>query len=307
MTGMNACISTRTMTVDDLHRAEQVNLKSVQKEAFEEEYSILKSLEEEEEQGEDKKDSEEKQRRHENRGSKCVKKRSPLYKLDPFLREDGVICVGGRMKISTLPREVAHPVILPRKSRVTELLVKECHERVCHGGRGSTLSELRATGYWVIGGRSAVSRYILNCITRKKFRGKPQDQKMAELPPERTEPAEPFSHCAVDCFGPFFIKERRSQVKRWGLLFTCLASSAIHLESVNSLSSDSFLSAFRRFVSRRGPVRKLFCDNGTNFVGGKNMLEEALKEEDHVRIRGELLKETATGSNSDSMFLWQVQ
>ena len=166
-------------------------LKSVQKEAFEEEYSILKSLKEEEEQGEDKKDSEEKQRRHENRGSKCVKKRSPLYKLDPFLREDGVICVGGRMKISTLPREVAHPVILPRKSHVTELLVKECHERVCHGGRGSTLSELRATGYWVIGGRSAVSRYILNCITCKKLRGKPQDQKMAELPPERTESAEP--------------------------------------------------------------------------------------------------------------------
>ena len=135
-----------------------------------------------------------------------------------------------------------------------------------------------------------MGRCILNCVLCKRLRGRPLNQKMADLPPERTEPAEPFTHCAVDCFGPFYIKEKRSEVKRWGVLFTCMASRAIHLESVNSMSSDSFLNAFRRFVSRRGPVRKLFCDKGTNFVGGKNMLEDALKENDHVRIRGELLK-----------------
>ncbi|XP_043211405.1 uncharacterized protein LOC122375894 [Amphibalanus amphitrite] len=280
------------MTVDELLQAEQVILKSVQKSAFEEELTVLRTQQEnrDDEEHADLGEGTKKRRRKSDRRCRTVKRSSPLYKLDPFLRADGLICVGGRMKNSTLPKEEVHPVILPRKSHVTELIVRECHERTCHGGRGSTLNELRASGYWVIGGRSAVSSYIFDCVKCKRLRGSPLTQKMADLPPERTEPAEPFSHCAVDCFGPFYVKEKRSEVKRWGILFSCLASRSIHLESVNSLSADSFLNAVRRFACRRGPIRKLFCDNGTNFVGGKNMLEGALKEEDHVKIRGELLK-----------------
>ncbi|XP_043200214.1 uncharacterized protein LOC122369489 [Amphibalanus amphitrite] len=292
-TDVRSYVPVERMTVDDLMRAEQAILKSVQKEAFTEELSLLTSQQQEGNYEECGREENAKEKAAKNRitgRDKFIKRKSPIYRLDPFLREDGLICVGGRMKNSTLSKEVAHPVILPRKSHVTELIVKACHENTCHGGRGTTLNELRAAGYWVIGGRRAVSSYILGCVTCKKLRGSPRMQKMADLPLERTEPVEPFSHCAVDCFGPFYVKERRSQVKRWGILFSCLASRAIHLETVCSLSADSFLNAFRRLVCRRGPVRKLFCDNGTNFVGGKNMLEEALKEDDHIRIRGELLK-----------------
>ena len=258
----------KPLTVEELHRGETEILKTTQQEAFPDEYALLSTA----------------------RTEKKNSKKSRLFRLDPYLDKDGVIRVGGRISRSAMPQEASHPVILPRHSHVTELLVKHYHEKTGHSGRGSTLSELRAAGYWIVGGRSAVSSHILSCVTCKKLRGKPQEQKMADLPPERTEPAEPFTHCAVDCFGPFYIKDRRSQLKRWGLLFTCLASRAIHLESVNSLSTDSFLNAYKRFVSRRGAVRTLFCDNGTNFVGGKNTLEEALKEEDHANIRNELLK-----------------
>lgn len=59
---------------------------------------------------------------------------------------------------------------------------------------------------------------------------------------------------------------RRAE-KRWGIIFTCLTVRALHLETTNSLSADSFILAFRRFVSRRGQPRIVYSDCGTNFKG----------------------------------------
>ena len=120
-----------------------------------------------------------------------------------------------------------------------------------------TLSEIRFRGFWIIGGSTAVATHISKCVTCRKLRGKVQDQKMADLPVDRLEPAPPFTFCAVDYFGPWNIKEGRNEVKRYGVLFTCMSSRAIHLESANSLDTNSFIDAFRRFTCRRGPIRQL--------------------------------------------------
>lgn len=47
----------------------------------------------------------------------------------------------------------------------------------------------------------------------------------------------------------------------------CLAVKAFHLEVVSSLTSEAFLAALTRFISRRGKVECLYSDNRTNFVG----------------------------------------
>ena len=75
-----------------------------------------------------------------------------------------------------------------------------------------------------------------------------------------------------------YIKEGRKELRRWGLIFTCLCSRAIHLETLNSMETDAFINALRRFINRRGKVRELRCDQGTNFAGGKNELNAALRE-----------------------------
>ena len=100
---------------------------------------------------------------------------------------------------------------------------------------------------------------------------------MSDLPKDRLELLPPFCYCAVDFFGPFAIKER-SQVKRYGVLFTCQASRSVHLETANFLNTSSFNNALSQFLNRRGPVRQLSCDQGTNFVGARNKLRKALKE-----------------------------
>lgn len=63
-----------------------------------------------------------------------------------------------------------------------------------------------------------MSSYISNCVTCRKLRGKLQKQKMVDLPEDRLETQLPFSYCAVNYFGPFLIREKRSKVKRYGVI-----------------------------------------------------------------------------------------
>ena len=79
-------------------------------------------------------------------------------------------------------------------------------------------------------------------------------------------------------------------VKRYGVIFTCMASRAVHLEIANFLDMDSCINAIRRFVCRRGQVSSLRSDNGTNFVGAERELREVLAAIDHSKIQGALLQ-----------------
>ena len=107
---------------------------------------------------------------------------------------------------------------------------------------------------------------------------------MADLPKDRCIEAPPFTHCGVDMFGPFVIRERRSDLKQYCALFTCFASRAVHIEVANAMDTDSFIQALRRFIARRGTVRSIRSDNGTNFVGASNELKKALDEMNQEQI-----------------------
>ena len=69
-----------------------------------------------------------------------------------------------------------------------------------------------------------------------------------------------------------------------------MASGAIHSEVAHSMETDSFLQALRCVIARRGPIRELRSDQGTNFVGAENELKRALQEMDDEKIKAELLK-----------------
>ena len=268
--------------LDELQPAELEITRDVQYEHFKEEIKILSSL---------KANGEFVDRMSARLRNKGLKKSSSLYRLDPFLDKDGNLRIGGRLRKASIRQGIRHPIILPRRSHVTELVVRQAHQAIKHQGQGMTQNELRQRGYWVIGGSSAVSNLFFRCITCRRLRASVQQQKMADLPEDRTEPAPPFTYCAVDYFGPFHIKEGRRELKRYGMLFTCMASRAVHGETANTLETDSFINALRRFLAERGPVRQMRSDRGTNFVGAKRELGEALREIDQSRVRDFLLKE----------------
>ena len=202
-----------------------------------------------------------------------------MQKLDPFVAEDGLVRVGGRFRRMKQPDVPPHPIIIPKSSFLATLLVRYAHSSVYHQGRTTTLNRLRTMGYWITGMNQLVKAIIRKCVICLRFRGLNQNQKMADLPAERLEQSSPFDYTGMDFFGPFEIKEGRKTLKRYGVVFTCLYSRAIHLEAAIALSTDAFLNALRRFLSTRGPVRLLRCDQGTNFVGvGKQLDLDKVKQ-----------------------------
>jgi hypothetical protein len=267
------------VTTDEMKQAEDQIIRLVQGQAFSEEIETLMK-----------------------KPKVAVKAGSKISPLDPFLDQKDILRVGGRLSRASMSYEVKHPVLIPRGSHLGKLIIGHHHQRVGHSGRGMTLNSIRQAGLWVVNARSAVAAYIMKCVDCRKLRGAPCLQRMSDLPVDRLESVAPFTHSAVDYFGPFTVKAGRSNPKRWGVLYTCLTSRAIHIETANQLTTDSFLNSYRRFVCRRGPVKLLRCDRGSNFIGGQNELLSALKEMDQDRIQRELLKDDCDWINFDMNF-----
>ena len=218
-------------------------------------------------------------------------KTSNVLKLNPFLDNAGLLRVGGRLSQSlALSYEEKHPVLMEKSAAVSRLLVQHHHQKVHHQGQTTTLGAFRESGYWVTGASKVVRGVIHRCVICKRLRGRPVDQLMSDLPAERTQASPPFTHVGIDCFGPFIVKERRTELKRWGLVVTCLYSRAVHIEVLDSLSTDSFLNALQSVVCIRGPIRTVFCDQGTNFVGAHNELTKELQKM-NTKLRQQLLKD----------------
>ena len=115
---------------------------------------------------------------------------------------------------------------------------------------------------------------------------------MADLPDSRLGYQQrPFTNTGVDYFGPMLVRYVRKTVKRYGVLFTCLTTRAVHLEIAFSLDTDSCLTAIRRMMGRRGKPANIWSDNGTNFVGAEKKLREAIKRLDGERIGDQLSDE----------------
>ena len=206
-----------------------------------------------------------------------------ISKLNAQVR-DGLLRVGGRIGQAPLCYDLRHPVILPYKHHVTDLIIKDHHLKVGHMGQESVLSSLRQK-YWILKGRSAVRRVLSKCFDCQKRKAKPTEQFMAELPKDRVTPSEPpFTYVGIDCFGPIDVKQGHSHVKRYGCLFTCLTVRAVHIEILHSLTADSMINALRRFISMRGCPKEIQSDNRTNFTGADKELRDAVRQWNHQRI-----------------------
>lgn len=209
---------------------------------------------------------------------------NPLHALDALLHDDGVLRVGGRLCNSSLPNFIKHPAIISKDHHIERMIITYCHEKMKHQGKGLTINEIRRSGYWIMGINRAVASYIRQCVICRRQRRPMEEQRMADLPPDRLEPSPPFTFCGMDCFGPFITKQGRKENKRYGLLFTCLSSRAVHIEFLEDMSTDAFINGLRCFIAIRGTVRQIKSDRGSNFVGAKNEFREALKEVDADRL-----------------------
>lgn len=250
---------------DEKEYAEEFCFRSIQTDCFREEIKLLSQ-------------------------NKILNKNSNILKLNPFLDAKGILRAQGRVtKINDLLFNNS-PIILHAKHPAVKMLLQKYHRRFYHASCESIVNEVRQK-FYIFGLRSMLRSITYNCLICKIHRGKPQNPMMAPLPEGRLAYRErPFSHCGVDYFGPMFVKIGRRREKRWGVLFTCLTTRAIHLELANSLSASSAIMAVQRLSARRGRPTTMYSDNGTNFRGVCTELGEQIKKLDTEKQRVYALK-----------------
>ncbi|XP_017796726.1 PREDICTED: uncharacterized protein LOC108577994 [Habropoda laboriosa] len=219
-----------------------------------------------------------------------------LRPLNPFTDQNGILRVGGRLKHSFMPFSQKHPIILP-KAHLTTKIIEHEHRTQLHAGVQTTLYAIRRC-YWPIDGRSQVWSVLKKCVRCCRANPPPVEYIMGNLPAARITESRPFTHVGVDYCGPFYIKEKRhrnrKQIKVYVAVFICLAVKAVHLELVSDITSEAFLAALRRFISRRGFCAHIYSDNDTNFTGANNELRELqkmLRAEEHQQSLTEFLTE----------------
>jgi hypothetical protein len=231
-----------------------------------------------------------------------LNKDSPLANLFPYFdSKTETLRVGGRLdQAQDLSNEAKHPHILPAGNKYVKQYILETHKIWSHEGVALTLCRTRAK-YWIVRGRREV-KAVLRACTCYRLRSKPFYQQMAPYPKERVTPSPAWTHCGADFVGPCLVrvpprkparkkkdkeeKEEEAEICNFYiLLFTCLSSRAAHFEVTNDMTTNSVISALKRFIARKGMIRTLTTDNAKTFLKADRDLKKLWTKLDFEKIQ----------------------
>ena len=250
------------LTVDELSDAEVAVLRQVLLESYREE--VLRA-----------------------RKGEVLPSSSKILPISPVLGSDGLLRENSRLRLAdNIAWEARHPVILPRKHRVTRLIVDR-HKDSNHAGTNQVLASLSARSGFLEQGRRSVNvkEHVWVC---RRLKVQPASQIMAPLPAIRAQMSlRAFSNISVYFADPFLTKQGRgkTKVKRYVCLFASMNTRAVHLEMAYGFDTNSFLHAFYRMTARRGFPTQVISDNDTNFVGAERELGELVNALDEKKIQ----------------------
>ena len=157
-------------------------------------------------------------------GGRSLTAHSKLLKLQPRLDDDGLLRSDSRLKnVKSLSYDVRYPVILPRKSLVTMLIVKEFHEKDNHASETNQTLAALSIRYWMMSGREVIREWERQCAECRRRKAKTCQQSMAPLPVSRMKSSlRAFTRTAVDYAGPFITIQGRGKRRRVPVSFYLL-------------------------------------------------------------------------------------
>ncbi|XP_054272891.1 uncharacterized protein LOC128993157 [Macrosteles quadrilineatus] len=245
----------------ELKAAEEILLKSAQDETFGEERKLLMR-------------------------KKSIPKSSRIYLFSPYLDCNNILRMSSRTSNSPeLTEDQKNLIILDGRHFTSRLIGQMYHNECFHQGLETVGCKIREK-FWITNLRPLLKKIKKECMRCRLNCAKPVPPQMAPLPEFRvTRTSHPFFYTGVDYFGPIEVTVGRRHEKRWGVLFICLTTRAVHLEVAHSLNTESCIMAIQRFISRRPCPSKMFSDNGTNFVGSDKELRNATKCLNNVHIQ----------------------
>ena len=242
-----------------------------------------------------------------------ISEKSALIKLNPRL-ENGIIVMQGRLgNLYQMPEQMKHPIILPRDSRITELIILQHHQSTAHSGPELTLRNVRLQ-FWIVGGKRQIRNALKLCQHNLCKNPNPtgETQLIANLPIPRITPGN-FEAISLDLAGPFTVKlcgickshkvcqECQEKLKETNLksnkcstqkayicVFACHSSRAIHLELMMDRTSESFILAIKRMSNRRSMPLIIHSDNASEFITAKNHVIDLFKTLNTAKTHKEL-------------------
>ena len=190
-----------------------------------------------------------------------------LSQLNLFRDNNGII----RMK-SKFRKLENQPILLPKSSNLTKLIVLEAHEKVGHSGIYSVLKQLREQ-FWIIHGFSTVKKTLKQCIVCRRINAKPGQINQSSYRNFRMSPRQrPFSNVFIDYIGPFDVKLNGEKGKSWLLIITCLWTRGVNLKICRSADVHDFLRAVQLHVFEYGVFDFCISDQGSQIKSGANII-----------------------------------
>ena len=210
---------------------------------------------------------------------KVVKHVPQLVKqLNVFIDDDGLLRI--RSKMDRLKNLIANafPILLPRDSPLTELLILDLHISLSHPGCYSLLQQFRKR-FWITKGFSKVKKVIKKCLTCRRFNNRTYKLNQSPYRIERLDPPSvPFNYVYLDYMGPFEVYRDKKKSKVWILCITCLWSRAINLKICSDLSVKEYIRSFQLHCFEWGLPVYCVSDLGSNLVAGANVISSFLND-----------------------------
>jgi hypothetical protein len=177
-----------------------------------------------------------------------------------------------------LKRDTIHPILLPKESSLSTLIILSHHALMLHGGVKLTIASIRKC-YWITQIGQSVKKCLRNCVKCNRVRGAPYvAPNHAPLPVSRSSLSIPFTVTGIDFTGSFIIRGPKEAPKTdrivYILLFTYASTCAIHLEVVEDLTMLSFLEAFRCFITHHSRPTIILSDNAKTFQKGAKVFQK---------------------------------
>ena len=163
--------------------------------------------------------------------SKSVMNSSRNAQFNPFIGPHGLIRSSGRpLRLVEIDYNTNYPIVLDARHTFVKLFLRYTHLKNHHQGIDYLRSKVKER-YANLKLRSTLRSVKSNCSLCRKFRAETIQPIMADLPKEKLAyQSPPFTSTRFDYFGPFYVTVRRTTEKRWGFLFTCLTTRAVHLK-----------------------------------------------------------------------------
>ena len=207
--------------------------------------------------------------------------KSKLLQLDPFLDEEGILRVGGRLGFSNLTFGQKHPIILPKSHPFVHRLILHFHQENNHIGVDQLHFFLREK-YWIIKSRQLIRKILHTCVKCRRVTSRPTMPIMGNMPEGRlrlSNDEPPWTHVGGDLTGAIQLKKvgRRTVTpeQAYIVLYTCMTTRSIYLDLMLSNKAEDFLLSFKRLCGDVGTPQFIYSDQAGYFSRAKEELQES--------------------------------